>query len=185
MKNNLYLLAMLCLFITACDPESGGENDEELITTVTYTLRPVAGGTPIVLSFKDLDGAGGNAPVVTGATLPLNTEYNGEISFKNESVTPVVDLNSEIIEEGTAHQIFISVTEGLINSIQYLYKDLDARGRPLGIKTSLKTRAAGKGSLAVILRHNPNKEASGVINGQIANAGGESDVEALFPIEVK
>jgi hypothetical protein len=185
MKNNLYLLVMLCLFITACDPESGGENDEELITTVTYTLTPVAGGSPVVLTFKDLDGAGGNAPVVTGATLPLNTEYNGEVSFKNESVTPVVDLNPEIIQEGTAHQIFVSVTEGLINSILYFYKDQDSKGRPLGLKTSIKTRAIGKGSLAIILRHNPNKEAIGVINGQIANAGGESDVEAIFPIEVK
>jgi hypothetical protein len=185
MKNYLYLLAILCLFITACDPASGGENDAELITTVTYTLTPVAGGSPIVLSFKDLDGAGGNAPIIIGATLPSNTEYTGEVSLKNEAATPVVELNQQIIEESTAHQVFISVTEGLINSIQYLYKDLDSRGRPLGLKTSLKTRAVGKGSLAVILRHNPNKEASGVINGQIGNAGGESDVEAIFPIEVK
>ncbi|HBK71516.1 MAG TPA: type 1 periplasmic binding fold superfamily protein, partial [Flavobacteriaceae bacterium] len=36
-----------------------------------------------------------------------------------------------------------------------------------------------------ILRHEPNKSASGVSDGDITNAGGETDIEVIFNITVQ
>jgi hypothetical protein len=39
--------------------------------------------------------------------------------------------------------------------------------------------------LKITLRHEPNKKASGVVGGSITNAGGETDIEVSFDVEVK
>jgi hypothetical protein len=44
---------------------------------------------------------------------------------------------------------------------------------------------AVSGNLTVILRHDLNKSAEGVAAGNIANAGGDTDVEIVFPITVQ
>ena len=64
----LFLFAIL--FLVSCekdDPEP--VNEEELITTVTYTLNPSNGGSNVTLSFQDLDGDGSNSAIITGGTL--------------------------------------------------------------------------------------------------------------------
>jgi len=42
----------------------------------------------------------------------------------------------------------------------------------------------GEGGLRITLRHEPNKTAAGVQNGDITNAGGETDIEVTFTFEV-
>ncbi|MFT7376933.1 MAG: hypothetical protein ACI88Z_000758, partial [Sphingobacteriales bacterium] len=56
---------------------------------------------------------------------------------------------------------------------------------PLGLQTTITTTDVGNGTLTVILRHEPNKSASGVANGDISNAGGETDIEVTFNITVQ
>ena len=51
--------------------------------------------------------------------------------------------------------------------------------------TTLTTGEAGTGTLSIILRHEPAKDASGVSDGQIANAGGETDIEVSFNITIE
>ena len=41
------------------------------------------------------------------------------------------------------------------------------------------------GSITVILKHKPMKTAANVSNGDISNAGGETDIEVTFPIDVQ
>jgi hypothetical protein len=181
MKKNLFcFLAFVAsiMLITSCTKEDS--NDEELITTVTYNLTPVGGGSAVTLSFRDIDGDGGNAPVVSVSPLKANTVYNGELTILNESESPVDDITTEIKAEDKEHQFFF---ESSVVKVEYT--DKDANGNPLGLLTKVSTTAAGTGKLKVTLKHEPNKTASGVKDGKIANAGGETDIEVEFNITVQ
>lgn len=187
MTKNLFLLALLAtglLFVTSCskdDPEV--PNEEEVITTLTYTLTPQGGGNAVVLSFKDLDGDGGNAPVISSPnTLAANTTYTGAIVLLNETESPAEDITEEIMEEDDEHQFFFSSTVG---GLSVAYGDQDGDGNPVGLSTTLTTGAAGSGNLTVTLRHEPNKGGAGVSGGDITNAGGETDIEVTFAVSVQ
>lgn len=65
------------------------------------------------------------------------------------------------------------------------YKDKDRSDRPIGLLTTIVTGASGTGQLKITLRHEPNKSAPGVADGQIAQAGGETDIEIEFVIHVQ
>jgi len=183
-KNILWALPLFSiLFFTACekdDPEI--PNEEEVITTLIYTLTPQGGGTPILFSFQDLDGDGGDAPIVVNGTLAANTTYNGAVTFLNEIENPAEDITEEVEEEAEDHQIFFSVS-GANATISYA--DTDGNGNPIGLASSLVSGAASSGTLTVILRHEPNKSASDVAAGDITNAGGETDIEVTFDVTVQ
>ncbi|MEX0812750.1 MAG: hypothetical protein WD048_11090 [Chitinophagales bacterium] len=184
MKNlNYLLIGFLFLFLAACekdDPEI--PNEEELITTLTYTLTPQSGGDNVVLTFKDLDGDGGDAPEISSGILAANTTYNGTLSLLNEQESPAEDITEEIEEEEDEHQFFFQTT---VNGVAINYDDADGDGNPIGLKTILSTGDAGSGTLSITLRHEPNKSASGVADGNIANAGGETDIEVTFNLDVQ
>ncbi len=175
------LAALLTLF-ASCDRDPDVPNEEELITTLIYTLTPTAGGAPIVLTYRDLDGDGGNPPVISGGNLTANTTYNGVIVLLNESKTPAEDITAEVRAEGKEHQFFFRST---VSGLTVTYTDTDGDGRPIGLSTQLSTGARGSGNLTITLRHNPNKTAAGVAQGNIANAGGETDIEVTFNINVQ
>jgi hypothetical protein len=171
-------------FLTGCDNEDPDPvNEEELITTVTLTLTPQGGGDPVVFQFKDPDGIGGAAPVVSVDTLAPGTAYAGALTLLNESVNPAEDIGDEVEEEGEEHQFFFQVSAGL--ELTFTYNDQDAGGTPLGLKTNWTTGAAGTGTLKIILRHEPNKSAAGVADGDITQAGGETDVEVEWPVVIQ
>lgn len=95
---------------------------------------------------------------------------------------PVEDITIEVEEESTDHQFFFAPS----SAITITYNDVDANGNPLGIKTTPKTGpAASNQSIKVTLRHEPNKSASGVKEGNIANAGGETDIEITYTLNVQ
>ena len=153
-------------------------NEEELITTVTLTLTPQGGGTNVVLESKDLDGDGPNAPVITiSGNLSPNTTYAGSVVFLNETESPAEDITAEVSAEGSAHQLFFSNTNSLAT---ITYNDQDVNGDPIGLAITLVTTATATGNLTITLRHEPNKNATDVSNGDITNAGGETDVAVTF-----
>ncbi|MFT4661370.1 MAG: hypothetical protein ACJA1H_001261 [Glaciecola sp.] len=185
--NLLLIIGMLfMLFISACKKDEPDDpiipNEEEIITALNFTLTPDGGGTPIVLTFQDLDGDGGNDPINTGGTLDANTTYNGSLELLNELEDPAVDITEEVEEEGIDHQFFFQTS---VSDIIIAYDDMDANGDPIGIASILTTNEAGTGTLTVTLRHEPIKDASGVSAGDIANAGGETDIEVTFSVEVQ
>ena len=56
----------------------------------------------------------------------------------------------------------------------------------MGLEFTLTTAAtAMTGNLTITLRHEPSKNAVGVSDGDITNAGGETDVQAVFPIVIQ
>ena len=176
------LVATLILSSCSKDDDPVIPNEEEVITTLEYTLTPNGGGTTVVLSFQDLDGDGGNAPIITGGTLDSNKTYTGALVLLNEQETPAEDITAEIQEEDEEHQFFFQTN---ITGLTVAYTDQDANGNPLGLQTTVTTTNAGTGTLTVILRHEPNKSASGVSDGDITNAGGETDIEVIFNITVQ
>ena len=169
--------------LTSCsseDPEI--VNEEELITTLRVTLTPQGGGNVVTLQLQDLDGDGPNAPITTvSGPLQANKTYTGVTQVLNETESPAENITLEVEEEGDEHQFFYTFS----NSIATVtYTDQDKNGRPVGINFNLTTTSAGIGILTVVLRHEPNKTAAGVMAGNITNAGGETDVEATFNLTV-
>ena len=186
MKNVINLSALLLLFvsvlgISACKDDTV-PNEEELITTLQHTLTPAGGGSPVVFLFRDTDGDGGNAPVIQGGNLRANTSYTAEVTLLDESKNPAENITEEIEAEKETHQFFFSTT---VAGMTIAYTDQDAGGNPVGLKTTVATGAAGTGNLTVILRHEPNKSAAGVRQGDVTNAGGETDIEVVFPVTVQ
>jgi len=183
-KNVLWALPLFSiLFFTACEKEDPVvPNEEELITTLIYTLTPEGGGNPVVFSFQDLDGDGGNAPVIVNGTLAANTTYAGVLSLLNETETPAESISDEVAAEADEHQFFLSVS-GVDATVSYA--DADGNGNPIGLASTLVAGAVSSGTLVITLRHEPAKSASGVSDGDITNAGGETDIEVTFDVTVQ
>jgi len=174
-------IASTFLFVS-CDKDDPEDfNDEELITTVRYALA-TADGSTTTISFTDTDGDGGNDPVIVGGTLTANTTYTGSITLLDESSEDTEDITEEVAEEDTDHQLFFSSD---INDLTVTYADADSEGNPLGLATTLTTGDTGTGSITIILRHEPVKDAAGVADGDITNADGSTDVQVTIPITIE
>ena len=185
---NISLLLITIITITACSSDDDTTpvviNEEEVITTLTATLTPSGGGTEITLQTRDLDGDGPDAPVITvSGNLAANTTYTGTIELLNETESPAESINEEILIEDDEHQFFYQATNSVAT---FTYSDADGDGNPLGLEFTLTTSAtAGTGDITITLRHEPNKSAAGVSDGDITNADGETDIQAIFTVTVQ
>ncbi len=181
-KKILAIALISSLLFTSCKKDPVIPPDVELITTVIYTLTPTDGGANVTLSFVDLDGDGEVEPTIVSGVLAANTSYTGSLDLLNELESPAESITEEIEEEDEEHQFFFSST---ISDLAISYDDQDADGNPIGLSSTVVTGAAASGSITVILRHEPDKSAAGVSDGEIGNAGGETDIEVTFPVEVQ
>lgn len=183
---SMFLLTGLLFSSCSSDDDALPEpvNEEEVITTVALTLVPEGDGQTITITYQDLDGDGPNAPVTNiSGNLISNTTYSGSVVVLNELESPAENITEEVEEEGDEHQFFYTVGSSLDATV--VYTDEDEDGNPVGITFDLITGEASSGNLTVTLRHEPNKAAAGVSEGNIANAGGDTDVEATFSIEIE
>lgn len=177
---------MSLLVFTSCsdddnDPDNlpGSINEEEVITTMTIVLTDDSNdANTVTLTSKDIDDGNGPVLEVLG-TLTANTTYTGRITLSNETEDPAEDMTKEVKEEDEDHQLFYTaVGEGF--DVTFEYTDADADNNPIGLEFKLMTTDPGTGTLTFILIHEPNKSAEGVKDGDITNAGGETDYEATF-----
>lgn len=151
-------------------------NEEEVITTLTATLN--GGGSTVTMTYQDLDGDGpGAATITVSGPLSAGTTYSGSLDLLNEAESPAESITEEIEEEDEEHQFFFSSTN---NVGTFAYNDTDGDGNPVGLSFTLTTGAATTGSITIILRHEPAKDAAGVSDGDITNAGGETDLSVSF-----
>lgn len=180
----LLLLSIPVFLFTACqkDEDPVIPNEEELITTLILSMTPTSGGEPVIWSFRDLDGDGGQNPVLITEPLTANTEYSTTIQLLNETETPAEDITEEIRMEQEEHQFFFVSSAG--TDLIAIYNDQDANGNPIGLETTLSTGVAGTGTLTVTLIHLPEKTAPGVADGLPNQAGGETDIEVVFDVEI-
>lgn len=192
MKKQTFLLPLLILSLifTGCsddddhDDHSHPVNEEEIITTVEVTLSD--GTNSYVLIWEDLDGDGPDLPIITGATIPSNS-YDAEIQLYNKTLDPTDDeyvVTTEILEEDVDHQFFFNASNGL-NVFNFVYADADVDGNPIGQQFIIEDVSGSGGDLNIVLLHEPNKNADGVSDGDITNAGGDTDIEITFPIIVQ
>jgi hypothetical protein len=179
----IILLSSLIYLSFACEVDTPViPNEEELITTVIYTLTPQNGGADVILKFQDIDGDGGNAPVINSANLTAGITYTGKLTFLNEAENPVEDITAEIKSEGEEHQIFYQTSSTL--NLTVAYADMDENNKPIGLETTLAANIKTTGTLKITLKHEPNKSAMNVDKGDITNAGGETDIEVSFNVTV-
>ena len=174
------------LFTQSCTKELSNPvipNQEELITTLKYTLISDDFSDTASFSFTDVDGPGGNNPVIVESVLKSNTYYIGKLELLNEQINPPEDITVEIEDEAEDHQFFFQST--INQNLNIAYNDADLNGNPIGISTLLQTKNPSSGKLTITLRHMPDKFANGVKQGNIANAGGETDIEITFDVEIQ
>ena len=186
MKKKYLFWAFLipCLWIfSSCEKEPGYIKDcEEFITNLNFTLTPTSGDV-VTLSFSDPDGDGSIHPTVTDGTLQENMTYVGSLELLDQSnPNDVENYSEEITEEDIYHQFFFEVNDLDLNID---YNDIDANGNPVGLATIITTGEASTGTITVTLRHEPDKNATGVADGDITNAGGETDVEIEFNLWIE
>jgi hypothetical protein len=185
----LFAVVLLSMAVVGCKKEEEPEpptqpptNESELITTLVLTFNDPETSENFVMRFSDPDGDGGTAPVITSDPLPTGRAYALSISVLDESGSSPVDLTSQIQSEAEEHQFFFAV-QGANLSVSY--SDQDANGKPLGLVNLAISGASSTGSLTVVLRHQPDKNAAGVSDGDITNAGGDTDIEVVFPVTIE
>jgi hypothetical protein len=172
--------------MNSCEKNPHPDNEEELITTLRYELTPRGAGDKVVLSFSDPDGDGGAQPIITSSSnFKSGTVYDGTIILLNESVSPADNISSEVESESKDHQFFYQSITGTGGKLQIAYNDKDSDNLPLGLRTVVTAAAKGTGKLTVTLRHLPDKKAAGVSEGDIANAGGETDIQVTFDVTIE
>lgn len=178
----LAAIAITGLVFTGCsndDDAPAPVNEEEVITTLSVTLVPTAGGNTITLTSRDLDGDGPDAPVVTvSGNLAANATYTGAVAVLNETETPAENITLEVVEEDLEHQFFF-VAGGNLDITTNGF-NLDSDGNILGTTFNVTTGAASTGTYTVTLIHEPMKPNTGV-----ADAGGETDIEVTFDVTIQ
>lgn len=160
-------------------------NEAELITTVKVIFTDTLTAQNYTFQWEDLDGDGANPPITVTDTLPKGRFFTAKIELWDKQINPEENITTEVEEEGPAHQFFYSVSPDTL--LQYfIYEDSDEDGKPIGLNFSCKSKVTeGEGIFRLVLRHLPDKFASGVSTGDITNANGETDVEIEYPFFIK
>ena len=186
----LLLLALPLAFV-ACkkdkiDDPTPDNQDNEVITTLRYTLTPVGGGPALVVQYRDADGDGGAAPVFTfpgtGNTrliLPALTTYTGRVLLLDETKSPVDTISNEVYAERNDHLLVYNVAPAGLLTVVRTDRDTNAPPLEVGLETRLDTGPIpGPVTMQIILRHQP-----GLKDGTAAP--GDTDVDVTFPVQVQ
>ncbi len=186
MTQSLRLTTAAILFSVAlfsCKKETPEANDEEVITTVLLKLTPVTGGNAVTFSYEDLDGPGGNNPVIQPINIQANKAYTASLLVLNKTVNPADTISNEILAEADAHRFYYEPSAGANISVAGL--DTDANGLPLGLNSVWTAGNAGTGTMKITLRHYPgtppNKEAADPVNSTKSS----TDIELTFNTTVQ
>jgi hypothetical protein len=184
MKKSLFnpfflMLLGIGVVMSGCKKEDAAPEDEnELITTVQ--LKFTDGTNVQTFQWRDIDGDGGAAPTIQNIALKANKTYKLDVSLLDESKTPAEDITAEVQEESDEHLLVFTPSPAAL--MTYTYGDKDAKNLPIGITGSLKTAAAGTGTLQVVLRHQP--PVNGVAQKNGTATPGSTDVDVTFNVTV-
>lgn len=194
---NLSLVSMLFATVAACGDDGGTTNENEVITTVILNFAP-ASGSPIVATFNDADGDGGQAPTVDPVNLTPGT-YTLTVQFQNRLETPPEEITEEVNEEHDVHLLLFTgsavvgpATSNTTGPLMQSYSDMDGNGLPVGLRNNI-VASAGTGQLTVTLRHMPPEEppvksadtVMQVKTGGVDSIGGSTDAKVNFAVTVQ
>jgi len=177
------LIALSLTVLWSCSDDDDAApppvNEEEVITTVIVTFIDGTNNS-VIATYTDLDGDGpGEAVTVVQGTLEAGTAYTGSVRFLNATEDPPEDITLEVEEEDDEHQVFF-LPAGSLN-VNFDYDNFDGNDNPLGTAFTATAVSASTGNLRIVLRHEPNKPN----DGTLADAGGETDIDVTFEIEVE
>lgn len=183
MKKYLPVLITAILF-TACKKDDVQPmDDNELITRVELKFTDVTAKSTLTFTFQDKDGDPKTAPEkFDKIVLNKGVTYSLSIGVYDDTKSPVPDITEEIEEESDVHLFVFKTTPASLLTTTIL--DKDKNGLPIGLSSSVLTQStAGTGKLNVLLKHQSELNGVKVKTGQ--EAGGSTDIDLLFDVEVK
>lgn len=175
---------MIAILITACKKDDFTPTDDnELITRVELTFTNNATNSVVTYTFQDKDGDPKTAPEkFDKIVLNKGATYSMSIGLYDDTKSPISDITEEVEEESDVHLFVFKTTPASMLATTIL--DKDKNGLPIGLSTSVLTQSsAGTGKFNVILKHQPELNGKKVKTGQ--EAGGSTDIDLLFDVEVK
>lgn len=189
------IFALAALTFVACEDDDDDDdppqnnNEEELITDLNVSFVNQATDDTVTFSFSDPDGPGGNPPSIDDIKLEAGIDYDVFITVADASnPDDVEDITQEIEEEDDEHQFFFIRENGAENVVQISYdpNDVDDDGNPIGLFSLWETLqpTSGGEQVRIVLRHLPDKDGAGVADGDISNAGGETDIDVTFNLTI-
>lgn len=198
-KTSIKYLSLVAIlgFNASCNSEDPViENEEELITDVTLKFTQVdAAGVAESAAFEvvasDPEGLEvGSSPTIGTINLSAGLRYLVEIELYNRIEDE--DITEEIEEEADEHQFYF-LGSAFIGApiLTYVYDDADGDGNPIGLRgfvTVAQTPAVNNAQFRLVLRHDLNKSFVGANDpnfAQFVNAGGETDLDIIFPVVIK
>lgn len=163
------------LLMTGCKKDE--ETEQEVITTIVVHLTSTSAGIDQEFTWEDLDGDGGNDPVIDQIVLPAGaTDIHCHVHVYDKSKTPVEDITEEIEEESAEH-LFTYTISGA--SFTIAPDDVDSNGDPFGLETIWATNTASTGTLNIRLYHEPTDK------NNAAAPGGDVDFDVTFPVKIQ
>lgn len=173
------------LLLTSCKKDEDIEptDDNELITRVELKFTDVASKSTLTYTFQDKDGDPKTAPEkFDKISLTKGATYTMAIGVYDDTKSPVKDITEEIMEESDVHLFVFKTTPTSL--LTATIQDKDKNGLPIGLDTKvLAASTAGTGKFNVVLKHQPELNGVKVKTGQ--EAGGSTDIDLLFDLEVK
>lgn len=153
-------------------------NEPEQITTVELHFTESATSAHFQASWADLDGPGGDAPIIDSITLDSGAVYEVEVMFLDASGDSAEDLTEEIHEEGDQHIICFEPEGALSTALNVVRTDSDGNYE-VGLESTWSALSKSTGELHLTLKHQPD----GLKDGTCSP--GETDVEVHFDLIIK
>ena len=196
MKNNnkTIITIITILTISSCSKEDPKQqlptNPQEVLTTILikgYNQNDSL-NTNYQFNYKweDLDGDGGNLPVIDTLNLDSGIIYTCEITILDKTKTPFDTVSNAIEEEKNAHQFFFTPSANLTAKIKAEILDFDTNipSLPVGLSFNLNTKSNQSfttpilGSLNMVLSHYDGVP-------KTIEKSSESDIDINFPVKLK
>jgi len=184
-KNKYFHTVALCLILLAfaCKKEKNTpeDNDNELITTVELRISETGSGNVKTFKWEDIDGEGGDNPVIDAITLDAGKTYAVALSLTDKTKSPAVNTTAEIEEENKVHRFYFEPSPGSGITVSDL--DNDDAQLPLGLHSVWTTSAAASGTMHIVLRHyaNGGKES----DDPVSSSKSSTDADVLFTVQVQ
>ena len=191
-NSSLFAAVLFSAVLFSCKSEDPViENDEEVITDVTLKFTELDdSGNPVGDSFEflasDPQGVELGTPTIETVTLDKGKTYRLDVLLYNSIANE--DITEEVQEESDEHQFFFLGSAFTSNILTISYDD--PSGELIGLQNTLTVSSspgATSTEMRVILRHDLDKSYPGANNPNFTNfaqAGGETDLDITFPIEI-
>ncbi len=199
MKNNnktiiTIITIITILTISSCSKDDPKQplptNPQEVLTTILikgYNQNDSL-NTNYQFNYKweDLDGDGGNLPVIDTLNLDSGIIYTCEITILDKTKTPFDTVSNAIEEEKNAHQFFFTPSANLTAKIKAEILDFDTNipSLPVGLSFNLNTKSNQSfttpilGSLNMVLSHYDGVP-------KTIEKSNECDIDINFPLKLK